>query len=130
VSEVHTLTTRTSPGIDVELFPLFIKVENSLEISMGKEHSSSQKLMGPTPSKLLKASEKLRRNLPGTKVPDELLVIDGDNFTINHGSFDCEWIDILLLICENWCLFSRKSSSLERGGLLVLFSHRGGCPRG
>ena len=41
VSKMHTLTARAPPGIDVELFPLFIKVENSLEISMGKEHSSS-----------------------------------------------------------------------------------------
>lgn len=129
MSEVHTLTTRASPGIDVELFPLFIKVENSLEISMGEEHSSSQKLMRPTPSETLKASEKLRRDLSGTEIPDELLIIDSDNFTINRGSFDCEWIDILLLVCGNWCLSSRKSSDLERGGLLVLFSHRGGCPR-
>ena len=58
--EVHTLTTRTSPSIDVELFPLFVKVEDSLEISVGKEHSSSQKLMGPTPCKCLEASEKFR----------------------------------------------------------------------
>jgi len=58
--KVHTLTTRTSPSINVELFALLIKVEDSLEISVGKEHSSSQKLMGPTPCKFLEASEKLR----------------------------------------------------------------------
>jgi len=67
--------------------------------------------------------------MSGTEVPDELLVIDSDNFTVNHSSFDGKWIDILLLIRGNWRPSGRKSFDLKRGGLLVLFSHRVGCPR-
>lgn len=95
---MHALAAGPPPGIQEELLPLLITIENPLQVSMRKEHSPAEKDVRRTSREFLEASEQFRRNATGTKVSNELFVVDRDDLSVDHRSLDAERVDILFLV--------------------------------
>lgn len=104
MSQMHTLTTRPTSGIQKERQSLLIAIQDPLKLPVAKEHSPAKEAMWAVSGQLLEPGEKLRRDPLSTELVDELVIVN----------------------CENGSIF--RDSALDLPGINDLFG--GACGRG
>jgi hypothetical protein len=72
---MHRARRGPSTGIEVEWLASLVAIEDLLKVSMREERASSEQEMGSLASESLESFDKLRRNLVGTELADELGVV-------------------------------------------------------
>lgn len=97
MAQMHRLCTRTSTGVEVEGLALLVAGQDGIQISMREEAAAAQKRVRLVARDLFKPLQELLGDVAGSKLLDELVVVDcGDGPIFLGSSLDVPRCDFLL----------------------------------
>lgn len=82
MTNVHAVTARTTTSVQEERLILLIAVQDTRQVTVAEEDLSSQKAMGSVAGDLLEALQQSIIDETGTKLSNELVVVNGLSLAI------------------------------------------------
>lgn len=76
MTNVHTVTTWSTPGIQEERFSSLMSIQNEIQIPMTEHNSSAHKTVRFVSGDFLKSGQVVLQNLLSTEFVDQLQVVD------------------------------------------------------